>query len=324
MHNDLKLENHDLRLNGGPLLSGLGDGTSVVADPDGIGVFLRFAAETPAARHVFPAGSLDGIGRFTCCHRYEPFWMTAKAGTRGGDVPPETQYLLAEREDGVCVLFVPLLDGAFRASLQGSGETGLELVAETGDPAVVGKEVVGLFVAAGPDPYALMERGARSVMHRLGSMNVDNLDASRGYDKWSAYSMSKLANLLFTLELQRRAEAARLDLTSVAAHPGYASTHLQSTGPRMAGRRIAAQGWKVLNLIGQSAARGALPTVRAAVAPDVSGGDYFGPSGPGEVRGNPVPVAMSRAARDPEAAQWLWSASEELTGVRYELPSRDA
>lgn len=176
-------------------------------------------------------------------------------------------------------------------------------------------------------PVLLATPGARvvtvsSVMHRLGRMNFDNLDAARGYDKWSAYSMSKLANLLFTLELDRRTKAAGLDITAVAAHPGYASTHLQSTGPQMAGRRIAAQMWKVLNLIGQSAARGALPTVRAAVASDVAGGDYFGPSGPGEVRGNPVPVSMTRSARDPQTAQRLWRVSEELTGVRYELPSR--
>ncbi len=103
-----------------------------------------------------------------------------------------------------------------------------------------------------------------SVMHRLGRMDFANLDASRGYDKWAVYSMSKLANLLFTLELQRRAEAAGLDLTAVAAHPGYSRTHLQSTGPQMAGRRVGAQLWKVLNVVGSP--------LRAGAADGASGG----------------------------------------------------
>ena len=135
----------------------------------GVGVFLRFKAEAQAARHVFPVGTVTGISRFTCCARYEPFWMKPHAGTRVGEVPVETQYLLTEQEDGSCFLYVPLIDGAFRASLQGSGEDGLELVAESGDPATVTDKVVGLFVAAGPDPYALMEQAARSVMARMGT-----------------------------------------------------------------------------------------------------------------------------------------------------------
>ena len=172
-------------------------------------------------------------------------------------------------------------------------------------------------------PCLLAAPGGRVVtvssgVHRLGRMDFDNLDASRGYAKWTAYFRSKLANLLFTLELQRRATAAGLDLVAVAAHPGYASTHLQGAGPQMAGRRLEAQAWKVFNLIGQSAARGALPTVRAAVEPGLTGGEYFGPSGPGELRGRPVAVKMARAAHNPNDAARLWAASEELTGVRYE------
>ena len=157
-----------------------------------------------------------------------------------------------------------------------------------------------------------------SGMHRVGRMDFDNLDASRGYSKWPAYSMSKLANLLFTRELQRRSESAGAGLTAVAAHPGYSSTHLQSAGPTMAGSRVAVQAWKVFNLVGQSAARGALPTVCAATSPDMAGGDYVGPSGIGELRGDPVKVGMTRAARDQADALRLWTVSEELTGVRYE------
>lgn len=157
-----------------------------------------------------------------------------------------------------------------------------------------------------------------SFMHRGGRMDFGNLDAANGYSKWPAYSMSKLANLLFTCELQRRAEQAGAALTAVAAHPGYSRTHLQSAGPTMAGSRIALAGWKVLNLIGQSASRGALPTIYAATSPDMAGGDYAGPNGLGELRGNPVKVKMTRAARNRDDAARLWAVSEELTGVRYE------
>ena len=167
---DLFLHNHSLHIGGDDaLLSGLPETVSLVPDPLGVGVFLRFAADKPAARHVFGAGQLSGVVRFTCQHRYEPFWMTAKAGTRAADVPPETQFLLGERENGTCVVFVPLVDGALRCSLQGSGENSLELVAESGDPAVVAGEVVGLFVAEGSDPFALVEAAAKSIAARMGT-----------------------------------------------------------------------------------------------------------------------------------------------------------
>src|SRR5579871_5397585 len=156
-----------LLLDHAPLVSHLAEGVTVEADPRGIGVFLKFTAAKPAARLVFPLGDLEGVRRFTCCHRYEPFWNTAAVGTRGGEVPVETQFLLTEREDGLCVAFIPLLDGPFRAALQGTGESGLELVAESGDPAVVTQEIVGLFVAADSDPYTLLPAVAQSVMARM-------------------------------------------------------------------------------------------------------------------------------------------------------------
>ena len=155
--------------NGHDLLTGLTDMVSVEADPHGIGVFLRFTAEKPLARHLIPLGTVAGLNRFTCCHRYEPFWMKPCAGTKAGDVPVETQYLLTEQEDGACALFVPLIDGAFRMSLQGTEDNGLELVAESGDPATVTNSVAGLFIAVGTDPYTLLEQAARSVMARMGT-----------------------------------------------------------------------------------------------------------------------------------------------------------
>lgn len=157
-----------------------------------------------------------------------------------------------------------------------------------------------------------------SGMHRVGRIDFDNLDGSRRYNKWLAYGMSKLANLLFAFELQRRASIEGGALTSVAAHPGYARTNLQLAGPRMAGARLRQLGWKAVNAtVTQTAAMGALPTVYAAVSEEVRGGDYVGPRGPGELRGYPVKVRPSRTARDPELAARLWEVSESLTGVTY-------
>lgn len=138
------------------------------------------------------------------------------------------------------------------------------------------------------------------------------------YRKWLAYGRSKLANLLFMFELDRRARAQGLPLTSVAAHPGYAATNLMSSGINLGGTRLdgrilaAATG-----LLAQPAESGAWPLLMAATLPDLPSGSYIGPSGPGEVRGVPALVSASRTARDPELAAALWHASEQATGVRY-------
>jgi NAD(P)-dependent dehydrogenase (short-subunit alcohol dehydrogenase family) len=161
-----------------------------------------------------------------------------------------------------------------------------------------------------------------SSAHRIGAIDFSNLDGRNGYKPWTAYGQSKLANLLFTSELQRRSDAAGAALIAAAAHPGYAATNLQVAGPQMAGRRITAGLMRVANaLVGQSAAMGALPTVYAAVAPEVTGDDYIGPSGIAEARGHPEPVGRSAAARDAEVARRLWDVSAELTGVEPTFPA---
>jgi NAD(P)-dependent dehydrogenase (short-subunit alcohol dehydrogenase family) len=172
-------------------------------------------------------------------------------------------------------------------------------------------------------PRLLARPGARVVtvtsgVHRAGRMNFANLDAQSGYRKWPAYAQSKLANLLFTFELQRRADAAGVDLRSVAAHPGYAATNLQTAGPRLAGSRIGEAGAALFaKLIGQPDSMGALPTLRAATDPAVRGGEVFGPDGFMELRGAPKQVAVSRQARDRALAERLWTISERKTGVTY-------
>lgn len=179
-------------------------------------------------------------------------------------------------------------------------------------------------------PTLLARPGARVVtvtsgVHRIGSIDFTDLDAQRSYRKWPAYAQSKLANLLFAFELQRRADAAGVDLRSTAAHPGYAATNLQAAGPRLAGSKVAETGAAlVTRVIGQPAAAGALPTLRAATDPAVRGGEVFGPGGPLELRGAPKQVAVSRRARDRALAARLWAVSQEKTGVEYPALSASA
>ncbi len=156
--------------------------------------------------------------------------------------------------------------------------------------------------------------------HRMGSIRFDDPQWQQGYRKWPAYGQSKLANLLFAYELQRRLAACGADTVSVAAHPGYAATSLQAAGPRMQGSALLERVMELGNsLFSQSAAMGALPQLYAAVAPDVHGGDYFGPDGLGELWGSPKKVTSNARSRDPEAARRLWTLSEQLTGVAYPL-----
>lgn len=157
-----------------------------------------------------------------------------------------------------------------------------------------------------------------SAAHRFGQIHFDDLQWRNGYRKWRAYGQSKLANLLFTFEMQRRADAAGVKLLSVACHPGYAATNLQAVGPRMEGSSLMERLTEVgNNLFAQSAAMGALPTEYAAVAPEVHGGDYIGPDGFAQQSGHPKKVGCSAAARDAASAKRLWDVSEQLTGVRY-------
>jgi NAD(P)-dependent dehydrogenase (short-subunit alcohol dehydrogenase family) len=151
-----------------------------------------------------------------------------------------------------------------------------------------------------------------STAHRTGRIAFDNLNGDRRYFRWRAYGQSKLANLLFALELDRRLRAAGWAVKSLAAHPGYAATNLQSTGPPLIDRLVMI----VPNaVIAQSDDMGALPTLYAATEPGVEGGTYVGPDGLAEQRGHPKPVSPSNAARDEQVARRLWEVSEQMTGV---------
>ena len=149
--------------------------------------------------------------------------------------------------------------------------------------------------------------------HRIGRINFDDLQGERRYNNWLAYGQSKLANLLFAFELQRR--AAGTELQSIAVHPGYAATNLQTAGPARWYERLGGQLGNVI--IAQSAEMGALPALYAATAPDVPGGSFVGPDGFLEQRGYPHLVTAAGRAYDEDAARRLWEVSEELTGVHY-------
>jgi NAD(P)-dependent dehydrogenase (short-subunit alcohol dehydrogenase family) len=152
--------------------------------------------------------------------------------------------------------------------------------------------------------------------HKRGQMRFDDLQGERRYSRWGAYSQSKLANLLFAFELDRRLKAAGWGLISVAAHPGYSATNLQLSGPPPYERLV----MRLANrLVAQSAEMGALPLLYAATAPDLRGGSYLGPDGMGEVRGHPILVEATTRANDEEAARRLWEISEQLTGVTYDF-----
>jgi NAD(P)-dependent dehydrogenase (short-subunit alcohol dehydrogenase family) len=151
--------------------------------------------------------------------------------------------------------------------------------------------------------------------HRMGRIDFDDLNWDRRpYKQWAAYGQSKLANLLFLLELERRLTAAGSTVRATAAHPGYARTNLQGhSGNAWADRATMV----VTKVIGQPASHGAWPTLFAATE-DLPGGSYVGPSF-GEIRGLPKLVGRTPEASDPEVAKRLWTVSEELTGVRFPL-----
>jgi NAD(P)-dependent dehydrogenase (short-subunit alcohol dehydrogenase family) len=149
-----------------------------------------------------------------------------------------------------------------------------------------------------------------SQAHRNGRIEFKDLQwNSRGYRRFASYGQSKLANLLFSFELDRRLKAAQQTTMAVAAHPGWTATELQRSS---AGARF-------LNpILAMKPDQGAMPTLRAATDPEVKGGEYFGPCGLYELRGKPVAVGSSRRARNEESARRLWTLSEELTGARFE------
>ena len=153
-------------------------------------------------------------------------------------------------------------------------------------------------------------------LHKRGFIHFDDLDGARNYGRVAFYAQSKFANVLFALELDRRLKATGIPIRSVLAHPGYAATNLQLSGPT-----------GVLNLfmrignrfIAQSAEMGALNELYAATAPGIEGGVFIGPDGKNELKGHPAIVQPIASARDQDVARRLWQLSEQRAGVRLNL-----
>jgi NAD(P)-dependent dehydrogenase (short-subunit alcohol dehydrogenase family) len=160
-----------------------------------------------------------------------------------------------------------------------------------------------------------------SGVHERGRVDFTDLQGTESYDEWDAYAQSKLANVLFAYELDRRLRAANASVTSVACHPGWAATNLQFRGPEADGSRLRLLAMKAANAVfAQSAERGAWPLLYAATHPDVDGGEYVGPTGFLNMRGHPGPQDSSDRSYDESTARHLWDVSEDLTGTAFDLP----
>jgi NAD(P)-dependent dehydrogenase (short-subunit alcohol dehydrogenase family) len=245
------------------------------------------------------------------------------------NVPPEVVALDLADLDSVRSCATQVLDDVERLDvlMNNAGVMAIPLRRTAqGFEAQLGTNHLGHFALTGLLLPALLRADAARVVntssqaHRIGKMRWDDLQWEKGYRKWLAYGQSKLANLLFTFELDRRAKLAGTPLVSAAAHPGYAATHLQAVGPEMAGNSLMARAVTMANsVVAQPDTMGALPQLFGATSPTVRGGEYFGPDGAFESRGYPTSVRASSAANDTAAAERLWSRSEELTGVTFDF-----
>lgn len=168
-------------------------------------------------------------------------------------------------------------------------------------------------------PLLKQQAGARVVTvssgaHYFGRIAFDDLQGERRYDPWTAYSQSKLANVMMALQLQEQLVAAGSSTLSIAAHPGLARTNLQPSSVAAKGSWIEGLAYRLLDPLFQSAAMGALPQLHAAVAPDARGGALYGPDGLANLGGWPVACKIAAAALDGSQRRRLWQASEELCG----------
>ncbi len=159
-----------------------------------------------------------------------------------------------------------------------------------------------------------------SLAHHFGLINFLNLHGRMFYEPFMAYGQSKLANLLFTYELDRRLRAANVDVVSTACHPGIASTNLGYASPRMQGSPLGEMLVQLYtSIVAQPAAEGALPTLYAGFAEEAQGGDYIGPNGLGEMRGNPHKISSSFMSQSQLIARQLWTVSEEATDIQFAI-----
>jgi NAD(P)-dependent dehydrogenase (short-subunit alcohol dehydrogenase family) len=308
---------------------------------------LRWSADDLpdlTGRSVIVTGANSGIGFETAlelARHGAAVTLAVRDAGRGADAVGRIAAAVPDARVGAATLDLASLASvhAFAAAWSAEHPTGLDvLINNAGVMAIPHRETadgfemqfgtnhLGHFALTGLLLPALVARPRSRVVtvssgaHRFGRINFDDLMGQRRYRAWEAYGQSKLANLLFTAELQRRLDLNSLSVLAVAAHPGYASTNLQAVGPRMSGRSWLSGPIDLANrILAQPAAMGALPTLVAATAPGLPGNSYVGPDGFLEQRGHPRLVGRSKAASSASDAERLWRASEDLTGVRYPL-----
>ena len=175
-------------------------------------------------------------------------------------------------------------------------------------------------------PHLKQKAGSRiaiisSSASKQGKIRFDNLQGERSYSPWGAYAQSKLADSLFAVELQRRLTASGSPVIATAAHPGYAITNLQTSGPGVDGGSFMLR-WAMRLLkpiASQDAAHGALSTLFAATAPEAEPGGYYGPDRMMELRGRPVAVPIAKAAKETSTAERLWRETERLVGIPFDI-----
>ncbi len=159
-----------------------------------------------------------------------------------------------------------------------------------------------------------------SMAHEDGEIDFDDLMSEDDYSKWGAYGQSKLANLLFTYELNRRLEDKDIDVESVACHPGISDTNLFKIGPKMEHSKIKLYlGQMISKIFGQSPSKGCLPMLYAATSEQIQGGEYIGPDGFKQARGYPEKQGSSEASHNEDDAKKLWERSEELIGLKFKI-----
>jgi raffinose synthase len=223
-----------LEAEGSPLLEGLAPELSAQADPLGNGVFIVARAAATSSRHRFGLGKIPKLARFSACHRDEAYWMQPCAGTRLSEVPPETQSLLVELEDGRFLFVIPLIDELFRFSLLGKGDDSLGLLAETGDAFATGTGGLAAFVTVGADPFALAREGAKSVMARLGTGKLrrdkptPDIVAQFGWCTWDAFYADVSADKV--REGLRSFRAGGVSPRLLILDDGWQSVERQATG----------------------------------------------------------------------------------------------
>ena len=293
-------------------------------------------------RAVLVTGGNSGLGFHTCrmlAAKGAHVLLASRSSQRGDQARSEILQSLPDAKLEIVALDLADLESVHRCaeSLRNELSSLDLLVNNAGVMAVPRNETVqgferqfgvnhlGHFALTGALlPLLLGTPGSRivnvsSMAHRSGRMNFSDLHGQRKYSPFGAYAQSKLANLLFTLELQRRLESSGASTICVSAHPGFAATNLQYAAAREKGSRIELILMRTLNaLLSQSAEQGALPQLYAAVADDVNGGDYIGPDGWMQMRGFPKKHRARETAYDSQAAQELWRLSVGLTGETFE------